>query len=70
MSPVGRHSTGIAATTKADRRSQASVTRRGPTRSTQVPKWAAESPSITIAIEKITPTAVRLVSKCATRAVL
>ena len=43
---------------------------RGPLRSTQVPNAAAESPSITIAIEKMIPIAVRLVSKCATSAVL
>jgi len=43
---------------------------RGPLRSTQVPNVAAESPSITIAIEKMMPIAVRLVSKCSTSAVL
>jgi hypothetical protein len=43
---------------------------RGPTRSTQVPITAAETPSITMAIEKMMPIAVRLVSKCATSAVL
>lgn len=46
------------------------IVRRGPTRSTQVPKTAAEAPSMTIAIEKMTPMAVRLVSKCSTRASL
>jgi hypothetical protein len=43
---------------------------RGPLRSTQVPPTAADSPSITIAIEKMIPMAVRLVSKCSTSAVL
>jgi hypothetical protein len=38
--------------------------------STQVPATAADRPSITMAIEKITPTDVRLVSKCCTSAVL
>jgi hypothetical protein len=39
---------------------------RGPTRSTQVPNTAAESPSITIAIEKTKPMAVWEVPKCST----
>jgi hypothetical protein len=43
---------------------------RGPFLSTQVPKTAAESPSITIAIEKMIPIEVRLESKCSTSAVL
>ena len=43
---------------------------RGPLRSTQVPKTAADRPSITIAIEKMMPMAVRLVSKCLTSAAL
>ncbi len=43
---------------------------RGPTRSTHVPKMAAETPSITIAIEKMIPMAVSEVSKCATSAFL
>ena len=46
------------------------IAARGPLRSTQVPNTAAESPSITIAIEKIMPIAVRLVSKCSTSAAL
>ena len=46
------------------------IAARGPLRSTQVPMTAAERPSITIAIEKITPIAVWLESKCSTRAVL
>jgi hypothetical protein len=46
------------------------IAARGPFRSTQVPNTAAESPSITIAIEKITPIAVRVLSKWATSAVL
>ncbi len=46
------------------------IAARGPLRSTQVPKTAAERPSITMAIEKITPIAVRLESKWSTRAVL
>ena len=43
---------------------------RGPLVSTHVPKTAAERPSITIAIEKMIPIAVRLASKCSTSAVL
>ena len=43
---------------------------RGPLWSTQVPSTAADRPSITIAIEKMMPIAVRLVSKCATSAFL
>ncbi len=39
------------------------IARRGPPESTQVPNTAAETPSITIAIEKMTPIAVRLESK-------
>ena len=39
------------------------IAARGPCVSTQVPKTAAESPSITIAIEKMIPIAVRLESK-------
>ena len=39
---------------------------RGPLRSTHVPPTAADRPSITIAMEKITPIAVCVVSKCAT----
>ena len=39
---------------------------RGPERSTQVPSTAADSPSITIAMEKTQPIAVRLVSNEAT----
>jgi hypothetical protein len=46
------------------------IAARGPFRSTQVPKRAAESPSMTMAIEKMIPIAVRLVSKCSTSAVL
>ena len=46
------------------------IAARGPLRSTQVPSTAADRPSITIAIEKITPIAVRLVSKWATSAFL
>ncbi len=46
------------------------IAARGPLRSTQVPITAADSPSITIASEKIHPMAVRLVSKCATSAFL
>ncbi len=42
------------------------IARRGPTRSTQVPKTAAESPSITIAIEKTMPIEVSEASKCST----
>ena len=43
---------------------------RGPLRSTQVPKTAADRPSITIAIEKMIPMDVRLDPKCLTRAAL
>jgi hypothetical protein len=39
---------------------------RGPLRSTQVPPTAADSPSITIAIEKMTEIGVSFVSKCST----
>jgi hypothetical protein len=46
------------------------IAARGPLRSTQVPKTAAESPSITMAIEKMMPMAVSDVSKCLTRAAL
>ena len=46
------------------------MARRGPPVSTQVPNTAAETPSITIAIEKMMPIAVRLESKCWTSAVL
>ena len=46
------------------------IAARGPLRSTQVPNTAAERPSITIAIEKITPIAVSVLSKWATSAVL
>src|SRR4051812_45315451 len=57
---------------KPDAQKQAAVNiaRRGPTRSTQVPVTAAAMPSITIAMEKISPTAVSDESKCLTRAVL
>ena len=43
---------------------------RGPTRSTQVPSTAAESPSITMAIEKIHAIAVCEESKRSTSEVL
>ena len=49
---------------------EVAIAARGPFLSTQVPKTAAESPSITIAIEKMMPIAVRLASKWSTRAVL
>ena len=39
---------------------------RGPLRSTQVPRTAADRPSITIAMLKTMPIAVRLLSKCST----
>ena len=51
-------------------RAAATIAARGPLWSTQVPSTAADRPSITIAIEKMMPIAVRLVSKCATSAVL
>src|SRR5665811_97337 len=43
---------------------------RGPTLSTHVPMIAADTPSMTMAMEKMIPIALRLVWKCATRAVL
>jgi hypothetical protein len=49
---------------------ETNIALRGPLRSTQVPPMAADRPSITIAIEKMIPIAVRLVSKCFTSAVL
>ncbi len=48
----------------------ATMARRGPPESTQVPNTAAERPSITMAIENTMPTEVRLVSKWSTREVL
>ena len=48
----------------------ATIARRGPPVSTQVPRTAADRPSITIAIEKTMPTEVRLVSKFLTSEVL
>jgi hypothetical protein len=47
---------------------EVNIAARGPLRSTQVPNRAAETPSMTIAIEKMMPIAVRLASKCATSA--
>ncbi len=46
------------------------IAARGPLRSTQVPNSAAETPSITMASEKMNPTAVRLESKRSTSAFL
>ena len=43
---------------------------RGPLRSTHVPPTAADSPSITMAMEKVTPIAVCDVPKCETIEVL
>ncbi len=54
----------------AQKQAAVNIAARGPTRSTQVPITAAETPSITIAIEKMIPIAVRLASKCWTSAVL
>jgi hypothetical protein len=48
----------------------ANIAARGPFLSTQVPNSAAETPSMTIAIEKMMPIAVSVVSKCLTSAVL
>ena len=48
----------------------ATIARRGPPVSTQVPNSAADRPSITIAMENTMPTAVRLTSKWSTRLVL
>ena len=57
-----------AATTKPETQQtiERAIALRGPLRSTQVPPKAAERPSITIAIEKMMPIGVRLVSKCST----
>ena len=52
------------------KQAEVNIAARGPLRSTQVPATAAESPSITIAMLKMTPIAVSEVSKCSTRAVL
>ena len=49
---------------------EANIALRGPLLSTQVPMAAADRPSITMAMEKITPISVRVASKCLTRAVL
>jgi len=38
----------------------ANIALRGPTLSTHVPMIAADTPSMTMAMEKVTPTAVRL----------
>ena len=51
---------------RAQAQALANMAFRGPTRSTHVPSIAAERPSMTIAIEKTRPTAVRLLSKWAT----
>ena len=48
----------------------ATMARRGPPVSTQVPRTAADRPSITMAIENTRPTEVRLVWKFATRLLL
>ena len=48
----------------------ANIARRGPPVSTQVPKTAALTPSITIAIEKMIPIAVSEASKWSTSDVL
>ena len=45
---------------------ETSIALRGPFRSTQVPPTAADSPSMTMAMLKMMPIAVWLVSKCAT----
>ena len=49
---------------------ETAIAARGPLRSTQVPKRAAERPSITMARLNTNPMAVRLVSKWATSACL
>lgn len=54
----------------AQKQAAVNIAARGPTRSTQVPITAADTPSMTIAIEKMIPIAVRLESKCCTSAVL
>ena len=52
------------------KQAEVNIAARGPLRSTQVPKTAAERPSMTMAMEKTTPMAVWLVPKCSTRACL
>src|SRR4051795_8882840 len=52
------------------KQAEVNIAARGPLRSTQVPNRAADRPSITIAIEKMMPIAVRLDSKWATSAAL
>ena len=54
----------------AQNTAEVNIALRGPFLSTHVPMIAAERPSITIAIEKITPISVRLAPKCFTSAVL
>ena len=54
----------------AQKHAAVNIAARGPLRSTHVPITAADRPSITIAIEKITPIWVRFASKCLTSAVL
>ena len=52
------------------KQAEVNIALRGPLRSTQVPITAADSPSITIAIENTIPIAVLLESKCLTSEVL
>ncbi len=61
-----------APTTKpvAQKQAAVNIAARGPLVSTQVPATAADRPSITIAMLKMTPTEVSEVSKCSTSAVL
>ena len=51
----------------AQKHAETNIARRGPFRSTQRPPTAADEPSMTMAILKIAPIAVWLVSKCAMR---
>ena len=50
----------------AQKQAAVNIDLRGPTRSTQVPRTAADRPSITIAIENTMPICVLLVSKLLT----
>ena len=49
---------------EAQKQAEVNIAFRGPLRSTQVPPRAADRPSITIAMLKMTPIAVWLASKC------
>ena len=55
---------------RTQKTAEVNIAARGPLRSTHVPNRAAETPSMTIAIEKMIPIAVWLVRKSSTSAVL